>query len=314
MQQYPWAQKPESHSVGIVQAVPIGFNVQLPALQMLGATQSASAVQVARHAVPAASHLYFPHEPGAAAAQAPAPSHSRAGVKVEPLHVAAPHTVLLAYLRHAPAPLQVPSFPQVDAAAIGHCDATSGGSPFAIGEHVPTLPVNEQDMHGPVQAMLQQMLFTQFPDWQSVPTPDGHEPPIGILPQLMATQVLPDVQSDVAVHVVLHAPVPQVYGAHELVVAGRHVPIPSHDRADDSVIPVQLAPAQGVLAAYRRHAPAPLHFPSVPHDVDPMSVHWVAVSGGIPAAIGLHCPTVPVRLQLWHAAAHPVLQQTPCSQ
>jgi len=65
LQQYPWAQKPESHSVGIVQAVPIGFNVQLPALQMLGATQSASAVQVARHAVPAASHLYFPHEPGA---------------------------------------------------------------------------------------------------------------------------------------------------------------------------------------------------------------------------------------------------------
>ena len=210
MQQYPWAQKPESHSFCIVQTAPVGFNVQLPALQMLGATQSASAVQVARHAVPAASHLYFPHEPVVAAAQAPAPSHRRAGVKVEPLQVAAAHTVLLAYLRHAPAPLQVPSFPQVDAAAIGHCDATRGGSPVAIGEQVPTLPTNEQDMQVPVHAVLQQMLFTQFPDWQSIPTPDGHDPPIGILPQLMATQVLPVVQSVVAVHVVLHAPVPQV--------------------------------------------------------------------------------------------------------
>jgi hypothetical protein len=29
-----------------------------------------------------------------------------------------------------------------------------------------------------------------------------------------------------------------------------------------------------------------------------MSVHWVAGVGAIPAAIGVHVPTVPVRLQL----------------
>jgi len=249
LQQYPCAQKPESHSVAIVHAVPVGFNVQLPALQMLGATQSASAVHVVRHAVPPVLQVYFPHEPVVGAAHAPAPSHRRAGVNVEPLQVAAAHTVLLTYLRQAPAPLQVPSLPQVDAAAIGHCDATRGAAPAAIGEHVPTLPASEHDTHVPVQAMLQQMLFTQNPDWQSPFVPDGHDPPIGILPQLIATQVLPDVQSDVAVHIVLHAPVPQVYGAHELVVAGRHIPMPSQDRADDSVIAVQLAPPQGVLAA-----------------------------------------------------------------
>jgi hypothetical protein len=40
-------------------------------------------------------------------------------------------------------------------------------------------------------------------------TPDGHEPPIGILPQLIATQVLPVVQSAAeVVHVILQAPVP----------------------------------------------------------------------------------------------------------
>ena len=209
MQQYPCAQKPESHSVAIVHAVPVGFNVQLPALQMLGATQSASAVHVVRHAVPPVLQVYFPHEPVVGAAHAPAPSHRRAGVNVEPLQVAAAHTVLLTYLRQAPAPLQVPSLPQVDAAAIGHCDATRGAAPAAIGEHVPTLPASEHDTHVPVQAMLQQMLFTQFPDWQSVPTPDGHEPPIGILPQLMATQVLPVVQSAAeVVQVILQAPVP----------------------------------------------------------------------------------------------------------
>jgi len=57
-----------------------------------------------------------------------------------------------------------------------------------------------------VQAVLQQMLLTQFPDWQSMPLPDGHEPPIGILPQLMLTHVLPVVQSAaVVVQVVLQA-------------------------------------------------------------------------------------------------------------
>jgi hypothetical protein len=33
------------------------------------------------------------------------------------------------------------------------------------------------------------------------------------------------------------------------VVAARHVPMPSHERADDSVDPVHVAAPQGVLAA-----------------------------------------------------------------
>jgi hypothetical protein len=54
--------------------------------------------------------------------------------------------------------------------------------------------------------------------------------------------------------------------------------------------------------------------PSVPHDVDPMSAHWVAGVGAVPLATLLHVPTLPVRLQAWQAAEQPVLQQTPCSQ
>jgi hypothetical protein len=99
--------------------------------------------------------------------------------------------------------------PHVDAAAAGHCDATRGGSPGAIGEQVPTLPVSEQDMQVPVQALLQQTLLTQKPDAQSEFRPDEHVPPIGIFPQLMFVQVLPVVQSAAeVVHVVLQAPVP----------------------------------------------------------------------------------------------------------
>jgi hypothetical protein len=45
-----------------------------------------------------------------------------------------------------------------------------------------------------------------------------------------------------------------------------------------------------------------------------MSVHCVAGVGAVPAGTGVQVPTVPVRLQATHAAAQPVLQQTPCSQ
>jgi hypothetical protein len=185
-----------------------------------------------------------------AAAQAPAPSHRRADVKVEPVQLPAAHCVPLMYLRQAPAPSHVPSLPQVDAAAIGHCDAVTGGLPAAIGVHVPRLVAIEQDMQVPAQALLQQMLLTQNPVAQSPPIPDGHGPPGGILPQLMFTQVLPDTQSAAElVHVILHAPVPQRYGVHGLMVAARHIPTPSQVLGDDSVDPVQLAAAQLVPAA-----------------------------------------------------------------
>jgi hypothetical protein len=254
LQQYPCAQKPESHSLAIVQAVPIGLSVQLPALQMLGATQSVATVatvQRVRQAPVFVSQVYFPQGVGVAALQTPAPLHTRAEAAVVPLvQVAAAHCVPLTCFRHAPAPSHVPSLPHVDAAAAAHCDATSGGAPASIGEHVPTLPASEHDMHVPVHALLQQTLLTQNPDAQSEFSPDEHVPPTGIFPQLMVTQVLPVVQSAAeVVHDVLQAPVPHWYGTHELVVAGRHAPIPSHDRGADSVEPVQVAAPHPVPTA-----------------------------------------------------------------
>jgi len=208
-QQTPWEQKPESHSAADVQATPVAFFVQLLPLQILGTTQSALAVQLVLQAPVTSSQAYFPHEVVVAAAQLPAPSQSRGELAVEPVQLALAHCVPLMCLRQAPAPLQVPSLPHVVAAAAGHCAATSGGSPAAIGEHVPTLSASEQDMHMPVQALLQQTLFTQNPDAQSEFSPDEQIPPTGILPQLMFTQLFPDVQSAVVlVHDILHAPAP----------------------------------------------------------------------------------------------------------
>ena len=48
LQQTPCWQRPEAHSVPPVQAVPRGFFVHWPALQMLGETHSLSPVQVVR--------------------------------------------------------------------------------------------------------------------------------------------------------------------------------------------------------------------------------------------------------------------------
>jgi hypothetical protein len=55
-QQTPCWQKPELHSLAVVHASPSGCLVQTPALQMLGATQSASAVQLFLQAGVALSH------------------------------------------------------------------------------------------------------------------------------------------------------------------------------------------------------------------------------------------------------------------
>jgi hypothetical protein len=97
-----------------------------------------------------------------AGAQTPAPSQLRADSAVVAfMHIAAAHCVPLTCLRHPPAPSQVPSLPQVEAAAAGHCDATSGATPAGIGVQVPTLPVTEHDMQVPMQAELQQTLLTQ---------------------------------------------------------------------------------------------------------------------------------------------------------
>jgi len=155
-QQIPCAQKPELHSGAVVQVAPLGFLPQLIVMQVFGARQSAVVAHVVRHAP------LVPHRNGSqpddaeAGRHSPMPSHVRAGVSVEPVQVAAMHTVPAACWRQVPAPLHMPSLPQVIAAAATHWVAgTSGGIPAGIGVHVPAVAARLHDWHAAEQPVLQ---------------------------------------------------------------------------------------------------------------------------------------------------------------
>lgn len=87
-QQAPCAQMPELQSASAPQLAPIGFLPQLPLLQVFGAMQSASAVQVVLH-WPVVPHTYGAQDwPCIAGQAAPLPSQRPAKVNVDPVHPA----------------------------------------------------------------------------------------------------------------------------------------------------------------------------------------------------------------------------------
>lgn len=185
-QQTPWTQLFEAHSAPIAQFPPMGSFPQLPAAsQVLGVAQSAVVVQVVRQAP-------VPHLKGSQVAvigfrHSPLPSQKRAWVNVVPVQVGAAHIVPLTYWRQAPAPLQVPSFPQLAAVAIGHWLAAMGGLPTAMAEQTPTVPVMLQAMQVPEQATSQQTPCSQWVDLHSEPAPQTA--PFDFLSQIVPVQV-----------------------------------------------------------------------------------------------------------------------------
>jgi hypothetical protein len=91
-QQTPCAQKPLLHSASPPQAPPIGFLPQLPLMQLLGAMQSASVMQIVRQrpSVPQTNGVHaWPGTP----VQAPAPSQRNADVSVDPVQAMSWQTV-----------------------------------------------------------------------------------------------------------------------------------------------------------------------------------------------------------------------------
>ena len=94
LQQTPWAQNPEPHSVLPPQATPIPFFTQLPPMQKKLVTQSVSTVHdVLQTPVP---HWYGLQDDVVAAWQLPLPLQARAEVSVEPVQLAVPHETPLA--------------------------------------------------------------------------------------------------------------------------------------------------------------------------------------------------------------------------
>ena len=80
LQQTPCWHRPDAHSVPPAHVVPSGFFVHCPALQMLGAMQSASVEQVVRQVVPPELQLNAPHEIGVVVWHVPVPLQVRSGV------------------------------------------------------------------------------------------------------------------------------------------------------------------------------------------------------------------------------------------
>ena len=122
----------------------------------------------------------------------------------------------------------------------------------------------------------------------------------------MLTHRLVVTQSAAVAQVVLHAAaaVSHRYGSHSELVTDRQTPAPSQVRCGVSVDPVHVAAAHCVPVAQKRHAPAPLHMPSVPHVVETVVVHCVAGVGAVPLATLLHVPTDPVIAHDLHVPVH----------
>ena len=162
----------------------------------------------------------------------------------------------------------------------------------------------------PLHAVAQQMpcaqtLFAQSPSAVQVA-------PLGRLVHTPPEQMLGATQSPSTVHVVRHAPVPQMYGMQLDAVAVWQVPVPLHVRAGVKVEPAQVAATQVVPAAYRRQPPAPSHVPSAPHVATPASVHWF--SGSCPLGTFTQVPIVPAIAHDRQLPMHVPIQQTPWAQ
>ena len=95
LQHTPCWQNPDAHSVRLAQARPSGFFVHVPPLQTLGATQSASTVQLTLHTLLVVSQTKAPHDDVLAARHIPLPSQVRAAVNVDPVQLLGVHCVLL---------------------------------------------------------------------------------------------------------------------------------------------------------------------------------------------------------------------------
>jgi hypothetical protein len=91
--------------------------------------------------------------------------------------------------------------------------------------------------------------------------------------QTLPTHVNPATQSALLAQLVLQFVVPQTYGLHDRGVPEVHVLVASHRAAGCSAPALHESAPHVVLAAYLRHAPAPLHWPSRPQVVAPSSAH-----------------------------------------
>lgn len=135
---------------------------------------------------------------------------------------------------------------------------------------------------------------------------------------LAFSHAYPALQSASTVQLVLHSLSPQEYAPHAVVVAGLHVPVPSHVRAEVAVPAAQLSgsphgvarpplkPAHLVRSLVLSHA-------SALHTSPPPSSHFVREPCGSPLT-PTHFPSAPFASHASHWLLHSDSQQTPSTQ
>jgi hypothetical protein len=211
-------------------------------------------------------------------------------------------------MRHAPAPSQTPSVPQLawPWSAQRPCGSTA---PSATLLHVPSVAESEHDWQVPLQFVSQQTPCAQKPVWHSMPS--AHVLPRPLSPHEPFVHTAGGAQSASAVQAALHTVPPHLNGKHELDCGVTHAPAPSHE--DTGVNAVVCAghveSLHDVPAWYCWHVPA-WHLPFVPQEPAPVSAHRPAGSGA-PFATALHVPSVPGSAQDEHSSPQAVSQQTP---
>jgi hypothetical protein len=207
----------------------------------------------------------LPHVEVEAGAHIPAPSQFAETVSVEPTQLCMRQPVLLAQGRHAPAPLQVPSFVQLpEAGELAVHRFLGSAVPEATAVQVPTAPVTLQLRHSPVvpaaslQAELQQTPSVQKP---CVHSPGAVQAcPSALRPHEPLAQLFGGAQSMALVAVVqldLHAPAVHMNLSHGRSLGVLQAPLPLHvdigvtELTDEQVASLHLAPL-----GHRAQAPA----------------------------------------------------------
>jgi hypothetical protein len=203
--------------------------------------------------------------------------------------------------------------------------------------HVPSFVAHESVVQAALsshEAALQQVESTQLPLSQSPPTAQVC-PSASLLPQRLSTvrHVSPETQSAFVEQVVRQETcnlLSQTYGEHDCgVVDGGQCPVPSQQWPEPSQLATgvkalpglgQLALRQPVLAGQGRHAPLPLHVPSVEQSpaAGLLAVH-LCLGSDCPFPTNEHFPTLPATLQLMQrppveASEQALLQHTPSVQ
>jgi hypothetical protein len=147
--------------------------------------------------------------------------------------------------------------------------------------------------------------------------PVVHATPLALRAQLFVVpvpwQVFGDTQSVSAVHVVLHALVPQTKGVHGVVVAGAHAPgaVPVQCERFVSVLPEHVTIPHETPAPATAQAPAPLHRPVLPQGG---FAGQPPRGSALPDATFAQAPALPVTAHDWQSGQVEVAQQTPSTQ